>query len=99
MFLGVCLYGNAQETGKVLIMKVRESHTPSVKPSIRIINPDGSVEYAEIKSGLDDEETDKKVAESIGKIVQKGYVIKTSHQVPMNAAYTVILTTYVFEKK
>ena len=58
LIAGLCC--NAQEAGKVCMMRVCESHTPSTKSFLRIINSDGKVDYVEVSSGVGNEETDKK---------------------------------------
>ena len=104
LFLVGCIYSNAQDAGKILMVKVYEVH-PSIlncEPSIKIINPDNTIETIALedinrKNMADNESNDKKVRETLEKVTAKGYQLKTSHE--LYYANGIMITTYVFEKK
>jgi hypothetical protein len=106
IFLIAAICSNAQETGKIILVKVYQETAPSGHhwtSSIRIIHSDNTIEAIELDRSKDEkdfasaDENDKKIRNALEKISTMGYEIKTSDQTI--AAGSFIITTYVFEKK
>ena len=104
LFSAIVSFCNAQEAGKILMVKVYEVH-PSIlncDASIKVINPDNTVETISLedinrKNMADNDSNDKKVRETLEKVTARGFELKTSHEL----YYTngIMITTYVFERK
>ena len=104
LFISTVVSSRAQETGKVIMVKVYEvTRNYTFKSAIKVFYPDNTVETIDLVRPIvdfpaspDQDENDKKVRSVLDKIVAKGYTLKSSHQ----AVYSIVLTTtYIFEKK
>ena len=104
MFAIAALCSQAQDAGKIVLVKVYEVH-PSImncNASIKVINPDNTIETISLdpidrKNMADNDANDKMVRETLEKVTARGFELKTSHQ--LYYANGIMMTTYVFEKK
>ena len=104
ILLLAAICSNAQEAGKIVLVKVYEVH-PSIlncDASIKIINTDNTIETIPLKdlnkaNIANQDENDKKIRDALDKVISKGFEIKTSNQ--LSYAVGIMITTYVFEKK
>jgi hypothetical protein len=105
ILLMTAIYSNAQESGKIMIVKVFEFYgVGALKPYINIISPDNTIESIELdktRRGDSAEQiaNDKKLRDALDKVVSKGFVLKTSSQATFGPDNSFVSSTYVFEKK
>jgi hypothetical protein len=94
----------AQDNGRVVTVKVYENYGLSpVKSYINIITASGAeaIDLQKTRRSDSDEQiaNDKKIRESLDRVVSGGYTLKTSHQTTYGPDNSYMTTTYVFEKK